>query len=89
MKTQYYKIQAKYRQYKGERYFRFEINSDHVIQVCVSEGEIKKGKGHSMGVVIIHANTLLSNYMAPGYLETCSKNKYERAFNKTVKLLKP
>ena len=88
MRTQYYRIIKRQREYRGIRFFKFTLSSQSVIQVCVSEGEIKKGKGHSMGIVLIHSMTFLSNYLAPGAVELCRRDEYERAFVKTVKLLK-
>ena len=88
MKTQYYRIAKKYRTYKGMRFFKFTFHSDRCFQVCVNEGEVKKGRGNGMGITLIHSMTFLGNYMAPGYAEPCRKDEYDRNFTRTVKLLK-
>lgn len=86
-KDQYFKIRKERRDYLGERYFKFNYNSEKVVQVCLNPGDVKKGKSNTFGVYIIHRMTLASNYLAPNYIEACSKKEYEKQFKKAIKLL--
>lgn len=85
--TQYFKIRQSRVEYLGERYFKFNNDSEKVVQVCITCGDVKKGKSNTFGVYLISKMTLFSNYMAPQYVEPVSKKEYEKQFKKVVKYL--
>ena len=87
-KDQFFKVKPERHQYLGDRYFRFNHNAEKAVQICVTAGDVKKGKSHTFGIYLIHKITLFSNYLTCGYLEPCSKKEYEAQFKKVVKLLK-
>lgn len=77
-KDQYYKVKKKRQEYLGERYFKFNHNAEKVVQVCITCGDVKKGKSNTFGVYVIHKMTLFSNYLAQNYIEPCSKKEYKK-----------
>lgn len=87
MKDEFYKVIDNRTDYKGVRYFRFNLTSEKVVQVTMNHGEAKKGRTNCFGVSLIHRLTFLSNYMAPGYLVKCTKKEYQKNFTKVVKML--
>jgi hypothetical protein len=84
----YYKVRKERRDYKGDRYFKFNSFSEKVVSVCVNPGEEKKGRTNAFGVYLIHRITFLSNYMAMDYIEPCTKKEYQKNFNKVFEMLK-
>jgi len=88
MKDVYYRVIKERRDYKGDRYFKFNPMSDKVVQVCVNHGEDKRGRTNSFGICLIHRMTLLANYLSIGYVESCTKAEYDKNFNKVLKMLK-
>ncbi len=85
---QYFKIRKERQDYKGIRYFRFNYDTEKVVQVCSFTGDVKKGKSNTFGVYLIHRLTFFTNYLAINYCEPCTKREFEKAFEKTVKMLK-
>lgn len=85
---EYFKINPTNRICHGDRYFKVDHRSYESIQVCLSAGEVKKGRGHTFGIYLISRLTVLSNYIAIGYAVPCKKSEYERAFKKVLKYLK-
>lgn len=85
---QYYKIVPNKIQYKGDRYFRYNIDTQKVVQVCMTCGEVKKGKSNTYGIYLIHRITFFSNYLSYRYVEECSKGEFETKFNEVVNYLK-
>lgn len=88
LEDQYYKVKKDKRQYRGERYFKYNPNSEKVTQICVSPGEEKKGKSNTFGIYLIHKNTFLINYLTLGYVEKTNRMKYQHNFDKIVEYLK-
>jgi hypothetical protein len=76
------------REYLGLRFFKFSIHTDTCIQVVMSPGQERKGRGHVFGVYCISRQTLFSNYLGTGYAIPTTKKEYEKAFDKVVKALK-
>lgn len=87
-KDQYYKVKKERLEYLGERFFRFNHSSEKVVQVCLTCGDVKKGKSNTFGIYLIHKMTLFSNYLAPNYIEPCTKKQFDNQFDKVVKMLK-
>ncbi|HET6991017.1 MAG TPA: hypothetical protein VFJ43_06820 [Bacteroidia bacterium] len=79
----YYKIASNRRDYKGERYFRFNQLSDKVIQVCVYSGDEKKGKSNTPGIYLIDRMTFLSNYLSYGMLFHAAKRNIKKRLIKS------
>lgn len=82
----------KYEGYKGNRFFKINDlanfpESETVIQVCVSPGAIKKGRGHCMGIYMIRRTTMLSNFVFLSEFMECTKDEYETAKEQVLKLL--
>ena len=86
-KFEFYKVKSDKIDHRGERYFKFKWNSNKVIQVCLEvNGDTKKGKGHYVGIYEISRVTLLSNWF-PNYIESCSEEDFNKAFEKAIQLL--
>lgn len=80
-KPLFYRVTKRHRDYKGDRFFkRQKIDPDMIIQVCVTQGEPKRGKGHQFGIYLIGTTTFFANYLGPGYAEPCTKEEYSKAF---------
>lgn len=84
----YYKVRKERHDYLGERYFRYNNDSETCVQVCIFSGDVKKGKSNTFGIYVIHKMTLFANYLAPGYVEPCTKREFDKHFNKCVEILK-
>lgn len=83
----FYKIKADRITQQGDRYFRYNFNSNHAIQVCLQcENETKRGRGHYIGIYQISRQTFLTNWY-PRYIEECSEVVFDEAFNKAIQLL--
>jgi hypothetical protein len=85
---QYMVICDERREWLGHRYFKFSIHTDTVIQVVLSPGQEKRGRGNVFGVYCIARQTLFSNYLGMGYAIPTTKREYEKAFEKVVSILK-
>lgn len=86
--TQYFVVKADKQQYKGERLFAFDFNSDRCFQVCVTQGEEKKGRSNTPGIYFINRLTFLGNYLAVGYVVPTTKAEYKKKFDEVMALLK-
>ena len=84
----YFKIVKDRQEYLGNRYFKVDWSSDHIVQVCVHPGEPKRGRASNFGVYLISKQTFLSNYMPLNYVEPCTKGQFEKQFDTVVKLIK-
>lgn len=89
MKYKYYRIKEKYRDYKGERFFRYHPEDEDVLQVCFHYGKVKRGKAHCIGIYRIARLSFLSNYKGMSYVERIPKSEFMKHFNIIVKSLKP
>jgi peroxiredoxin len=88
MNDTYFKIKKEYQNYKGERYFRFNMISEKAVQVCINHGMEKPGRTNAFGVYLIHRITFLSNYYTINYTEPCTKKEYDKQFEKVIQMLK-
>ncbi len=88
IKCQYFRTKAERHDYLGNRYFRLDFNSDVTLQICLSTGDIKRGKSNTFGMYLISRLTLFTNYLAPNYCEPCTKKEFDKQFELTIKLLK-
>ena len=88
IKYQYYKTKKERFDYLGNRYFRVDFDSDVCLQVCLSCGDVKKGKANNFGVYLIGKLTFFTNYLAQSYVLPCTKREFDNQFNKMVKMLK-
>jgi len=86
-KNQFFKVKQDRLEYLGERYFKFNYTSEKVVQVCITCGDVKKGKSNTFGIYLIHKMTLFSNYLAPCYIEPCTQKEFIKQFNKVVNML--
>lgn len=84
---EYYKVNPNRSEYLGERYFKFSHEVEKVVQICLTCGDVKKGKSNTFGIYLIHKMTLYSNYLATGYLLPCTKREYEKQFKKVLVML--
>lgn len=87
-RDQFYQIVKDRRDFKGERYFRFNPLTNSVVQICINQGEDKKGRAHVFGVYTIHRLTFLSNYFNMGYCEQIPRAEFNNQFKKIVNQLK-
>ena len=87
---QYFKIHPEREDYKGKRFFKQDGNftTHTVFQVCINEGDVKRGRGNLFGITMINKMTLFGNYIGPGYAIPCTKKEYEKAFAEVLKYLK-
>jgi len=83
MKITYYKIKTEHFNYKGDRYFKFDPSSEHVLQVCFNQGCKKGGRSNAIGVYEISRVTFLNNYYND-YAEKSTKREFEKKFFKTI-----
>lgn len=86
--SNFYKMKIEHIASKGERYFRVDQETDKVVQVVITEGEIKKGKANSTGIYAIAKTTLYYNYVAFGFVTTTGKTTFGNKFNEVIKLLR-
>ena len=85
---QFLRVKKERIEYLGDRYFRFNYDSDKAIQVCISLGkDLRRGKSVALGIYTISKMTLFTNYIAMEYLEPVTKREYKKQFNKVVKIL--
>jgi hypothetical protein len=85
---EYYKVKQKVIAQRGDRYFKFKWNSDHVLQICLEiNNEVKKGKGHYVGIYKISRITMMSNWY-PNCVESCTEQEFNEAREKAIELLK-
>lgn len=77
---EYYKIVEKHKEYKGERYFKFNPYKEHILQVCVSSGKNKKGKSNTVGIYEIARTTFISNYLNL-FVEKTTKDDFDNNLN--------
>jgi hypothetical protein len=83
----YYKIKANRIHDQGERYFRYNFNSNHATQVCLqNENETKRGRGHYIGIYQISRQTFLTNWY-PKYIDECSENDFNIASKRAMQLI--
>lgn len=87
MNIEYYKIIKPRYEYLGIRYFKVDLRSESVIQIVELPGEPKKGRANALGIYLIARNTFISNYYSVGYAERCTKDQYNKAFQRTIKIL--
>ena len=90
MKPQYqfYKTTNKAKEFYGDRYFRVSWESDHVVQVCLSNGnQFRRGKANTIGAYIISRQTFLSNYFAMNNVQPTTKSAFKKKFDEVVKWL--
>lgn len=88
MKYQYFKTKKERFDYLGNRYFRVDYNASVCLQICLSSGDVKKGKANNFGVYLIGKLTFFTNYAAQSYVEPCTKKEFEKKFNLMIKMLK-
>lgn len=87
MENQFYQVVGSRRDYKGERYFKFNPAADSVVQVCFSTGDDKKGRANTVGVYLIHRLTFLTNYFAHNYVELITEKQYIKKLNQVIEKL--
>lgn len=83
----YFKIRKERFEYLGNRYFRIDYNSDTALQICLSCGDVKKGKANNFGVYLISKMTLFSNYLAQNYCEPITKKEFDNKYKLMIKML--
>lgn len=84
----FYVIRADRREYLGVRFFQWNPNSGEVIQVCLTQGEPRRGRSNNFGIYQISQLTFFSNYMAMGYAVPCKEHLYREAFKRVLDCLK-
>jgi len=84
---EFYKIKSDMASWRGQRFFKFKNDSKDVLQVCLEiNNDIKKGKGHYVGVYKISRVTFFSNWF-PNYIESSSESEFNEAFERAIKIL--
>lgn len=83
----YYTIQKKYQYFKGDRYFKVDRQSPYCVQVCLSAGDMKKGRGSTYGIYIVSRITFIGNFLSCRYVVECKKEVYDQAFAEALKNL--
>lgn len=82
----------KYDGHKGLRYFKLDGSkefpeSEKCIQICVSSGEVKKGRMACIGIYITRKTTMNNNYAFLSQMKECTKREFNAAKNKILNLL--
>ncbi len=85
---QYFKTKKERYDYLGNRYFRVDFDSSKSLQICLSSGDVKKGKANNFGIYLIDKLTLFTNYLAQSYCEPCTKKEFDSKFNTVIKILR-
>lgn len=86
--VKYYKVCDERKEYKGDRYFKFDTVTGKVVQIVFCNGEIKKGKGNTIGVYLIDKVTFFTNYLAFNYVDETTKGIFQKKFNQVIEILK-
>lgn len=89
MKYRYYRVKQKRTAYRGSRFFRVNPDEDHVLQICIYPGKVKKGRAHTYGIYLISRLTFLANYKAMDYVEKIPKSEFRKQFKYIVDLMNP
>lgn len=76
-------------EYKGVRFFRLDVQSMDVCQVCLSAGEIRRGRSNNVGITMICRLNFFANYLAMAYAIPCGKKEFDQAFKLCLKLINP
>jgi hypothetical protein len=84
MDYSYFKVAKSRQKFLGERYFKLDATSEAVVQVCVTAGETKKGRGNTFGIYKISRMTFLANYYAYKYAIPCTKAEYQTNFDRVL-----
>lgn len=84
---QYFKVKKERQHYLGIRYFRVDFNAESTLQLCISSGDMKKGKANNFGMYLISKMTFYTNYAACQYVEHCKKSEFEKHRKMIVKIL--
>ena len=85
--VKYYKVKDIELEYKGERYYKVDGSKEHVLQICFNRGQMKKGRTNTVGMYNVQRMTFMSNDYEY-YVEECTQEVFEEAFEKCIKLLK-
>lgn len=84
----YYRISPKRKEYIGECFFKFDYNSECVVQIRFKASDERgRGKSNNIGIYMIARITFLSNYFAPGYIEPSNKKEFDKKFTTILNLL--
>lgn len=83
----YFEIDKARQDYKGVRFFKVDAFSDTIIQVVLHAGEMKRGRGHHLGIMVISKINWYANYLAMGYAIPSTKKRFEMVFKEVIKLL--
>jgi len=84
----YYKVTPKKEHFCGTRFFKFDLDSESVLQVCFKPSfEIRRGKSNNLGAYVISRMTFLSNWFAMNYVEPITKKEFDEKYNEIFKLL--
>jgi hypothetical protein len=84
----YYKVTERKEQFAGQRYFKFDMDSESVLQVCYKPSfEVRRGKSNNIGAYVISRMTFLSNWFAMNYVEPITKAQFDKKYNEMFKML--
>lgn len=85
---QYYKYEGT----RGKRFFRISthptLDLKKCVQVCVSVGDKKRGRGSMVGVSVVSFSTIACNYMAYNGWTNSNAESFDQAFDQVVAELK-
>lgn len=86
---EYFRVKKERREYKGDRYFKVDYETDKVIQICLSGGEEgRKGRSKNLGIYMINKVSFFTNYLGLSYAEKSTKREFDRKFELACKILK-
>ena len=88
MTTRFIKTLERVHEYKGIRFFKINDENGSGIQVCLHQGEIKKGRANCYGITRVSRVSIFGNYVGPGYTEDCDQKEFDLAFEVCVQHLR-
>ena len=88
MARTYYKVKPEREIYLGKRMFRMDSDyRESVTQICITNGDSRKGKSNTFGIYLIQRTTFYCNYFAMVYLSEITEADWLNQFNETIKFL--
>lgn len=84
----FFRVVPQYVSFKGDKFFKWDVKSGKVTQVCLSGAKSKRGHKHNtVGLHLIDKMTFFSNYLSGDFVEKAAKEDYETKFKEIVNIL--
>lgn len=73
-KNEYFKVKDEHQSFKGEKYFCYNSDKNHVIQINFQDGI---GKKNTMGIYTITKSTFTNNYFSFRLITQMTEGEFE------------